>query len=223
MTEDIIIQSDESDEFIERLIKSFDLSFEDLGLRSGMTFQELIDNITQKLGRHSSTDCSTQIVFYRLRQILTKEHGFSKEKITRNALLDDLFPKSSRKKLFKLIGNELNIDINYYQSPGWFQFTCAGIILSSFILLFFQPLLGGLTLLSTLFIAFIFHKLSRTIPMKTYGELVDRVTRDNLIKLRGDRNSLNPSEIRMTIIKAIDDLHALEKLDINSSNRIIFE
>ena len=71
MTDNIYIQPDESDEFIGRLIKSFDLSVEDLGLRNGMTFQELIDNITQKLGRHPSTDCSTQIVFYKLRQIMT--------------------------------------------------------------------------------------------------------------------------------------------------------
>lgn len=223
MIEDIHIHSDESDEFIERLIKAFDLSFEELDLRSGMTFQELIDNITQKLGRDSSTDCSTQIVFYKIRQILTKELGIQKERVTRNALLNDIFPKYFRKKQFTLISKKLGVDVNYFQSPAWFQFTIVGIILLGLVVLFINPLIGISLVVIPLLIGSIIHKLSCDIQMKTFGELVDRITRDNLIKLRDKRVAINPREIRMTVIKLIDDLHSLDKLEIDSNQKIVFE
>lgn len=223
MTDDIYIHNDESDEFIGRLIQSFDMTIEDLGLRNGMTFQELIDNITARLGKQPSTNCSTQIVFYKLRQIMTKELGVNKHKITRHALINDLFPKRTRKADFRKLGQILNIDISYFQAPGWIQLTCVVSLFAGFVFLFFQPLYGGLLIAVSLFVVSVSHKLSRSIPMKTFGEFVDRLTRDNLVKLQPDKNSINDRDIRMTVIKLIDDLHALDKLEINSSQKIIFE
>lgn len=222
MTNDIYIHHDESDEFIGRLIKSFDLSFEELGIRNGMTFQELIDNITIKLGKQPSTDCSTQIVFYKLRQILTKDFGISKNKITPQALIDDLFPKRTRKPDFIRLGKLLNVEINYYQPPGWIVLTMGLSLLTGIILLFYYPFYGATIVIFSLIIFTIVIKTNRGLHMKTFGELVDRLTRDNIIKLQAEKNSINPKDIRMTVIKLIDDLHGLDKLEVNPAQKIVF-
>jgi hypothetical protein len=222
LKEDIYIHSDESDEFIGRLTQSFGLNTVELGLRSGMTFQELIDNIFSKVDRQPADDCTSQIVFYQVRQIMIQELGFDRESINGNAPLKDLFPNRNRKNILGIIGGKLGIRINYFQPPAWFQLASAAVLISSLVLLFFNVSIGLSILIGTLLLVFIAHKAGTSLPMKTLGELVERITRDNLIKLRSDRKSINPKEIRMTVIKLIDDLHALDKLEVHSEQKIIF-
>ena len=222
MEEDIYIHSDESDEFIGRLVQSFGISFEELGFYSGMTFQELINNAISKAGRQQSNDCTTQIVFYKMRRVMVEELGIDKEQIKSSTKLKDLFPSRNRKRSLGIIGNNLGIKIDYFQSPGWFQLACVAVLVSSFMYLFFNILTGLSILIAMLLIAYIANKLGTSLPMKTFGELADRITRDNLMKLREGKDSINPKEIRLTIIKLIDDLHGLDKLELQPEQKIIF-
>ena len=204
-------------------MQSFALSFEELGLRNGMIFQELIDNISAKIGRTASNNCTSQIVFYKLRQIMTTEFGIDRDKISRNALMTDLFPKKTRKKMFKTITGKLNIELNYFIVSEWILFPCLAMFIYSLYLLFSYSYFGILLLLPTCLILIVSHKVSRMIPMKTFAEFIDRITTDNLVKLQREEGTINPKEVKMTIIKIIDDLHGLNKLEIDPNKKIEFE
>lgn len=204
-------------------MQSFALSFEELGLRNGMTFQELIDNISTKIGRTASNNCTSQIVFYKLRQIMTTDFGIDRDKISRNALMADLFPKKTRKKMFKIITGKLNIELNYFIVSEWILFPCLAMLIYSLYLLFTYSYFGILLLLASSLILIVSQKVSRKIPMKTFAEFIDRITTDNLVKLQREEGTINPKEVIMTIIKIIDDLHGLDKLEIDPNKKIEFE
>ncbi|WP_066839550.1 hypothetical protein [Rufibacter ruber] len=144
------------------------------------------------------------------------------KQLQRNAALKDLFPKRIRKRNLGIIGNQLGIQIDYFQAPGWFQLAGAAALIASFVLLFFNKLIGACTFIFTLSLTFIANTWGVTLPMNTLGDLVERITMDNLMKLREDKSSINPKEIRMTILKRIDHLQGLEKRELAPEQKIVF-
>lgn len=219
---DIVIESDESDEFLSRFESSFGMTYEEMGISNGMSLQDVIDRINARLGRESSRHCTSQSLFFRVRNILVNQMGLQKNMITPSARLGDILPKTTRRRDINLLEGQLGIRIQYYQAPGWIQWSSMAFLLMSFILLFSNFSFGVMGVVGSLVTISMAHKFSKSLPFKTFGEFINKIRTDNLIKLQSNEGEINEREIKGVLIDLIRDLHGIEEHEIDFKQRLVF-
>lgn len=222
LPQDIIIESDETDEFLSRLENSFGMDHREMGLSNGVTLKELTQSVLKKLDRMNYDACTSQRLFYIIREFLFREQGMTIDMISPNSKLSTILPMASRRKIINKLELELGIKIRYYQAPGWMQLGIALALLISFVWLFINPILGILGITISLLTISIAHIISISLPFKTLRELIDRIKTDNLVRIQRNERSINPKEVEQVLINVLIDLHGMDKSEINFNQRIVF-
>lgn len=178
--EDIIIESDESEEFLSRLENSFGMDHQEMGISNGILLEELVQSVITKLDRRTSAGCTSQILFYRVRGILVRELGIRRQAVLPTSSLRTILPKASRRKMLIRLEQDLGITIRYFQAPGWMQLGTLLTLFLSFVWLFINPAFGIMGIVMSLLTVSIAHRVASSLPFKTLGELIDRIWTDNL-------------------------------------------
>lgn len=206
------IDPEDISDTLVKIEKSFGFKFSKDELANIKTFGELCDIISSKMNLELSDDCTTQQVFYKIRQSIADIQLLEKNAITPDSILEDLFPKKSRRQKILQIGKELGFSLKILQPRKWVSATLLMILFSSLVGLFINWKLGIAGLVLSIVGFRIADRLGREFTVKTVGEVADKMAREHYIKSRRNPKTANQQEI----VKKIKELFSHD-LDLDSS------
>src|SRR6187402_919558 len=172
------VDSEDIDDLLIKVEKSFQIKFADKELYHVITFGELCDHIINKVQLKSADDCTTQQAFYKLRDSFIKIDD-KQNSISPDTLLTDLLPKETRIVKLKQLESHLGFNVSILRPPNFVSIILSVTLIIALILLFINWKVG-LPLLAFSFIGiWVANKLGRELNVKTVGELVKKITREN--------------------------------------------
>ena len=130
------VDSEDLEDVLVKIEKSFDFKFEETELKDVKTFGQLCDIITNKVQGNNIDDCTTQQAFYKLRNAIASIFLVDKYNITPNTDLRLLFSKNLRRQKIRDLESNIGFEINILRPKHWISSTLALTIVTSFIGLF---------------------------------------------------------------------------------------
>ena len=193
------VDPDEISDVLGKVEKSFGFKFGKTELKDTKTFGELCDIIVGKVQGDNSNDCTTQQVFYKLRNAIADTLQVDKRSITADTDLQKLFPKNIRRQSFKAIDSHLGFKAKVLRPKHSVTGTLAIILIASFIGLFaFWP--AGLVGLTVSIIALTMaNKLGNELDLLTVGQFAEKLSRENYLKSRRLSTTVNKNEVAQKI------------------------
>lgn len=190
--------------------KKYNISFNEEETKKIKSFSEFLDFIVDKFEYEQNNDCTTQHIFYLLKQEI-KKLNISTVNITPQTKLIEIFPKKNRKENISKLENSLGYKIDNF-TPNRIQFvTFFLILIFSLIYFFFNFWIGILGLIFAIFYIGITFKLANDFYLETLGEMCNKISSENYFKFRKNQNSINKSEFRKVVLTFFSDQTGIEK------------
>ncbi|MEX6690875.1 hypothetical protein QTN47_25425 [Danxiaibacter flavus] len=190
------VDPEDISDVLKKVEKSFEIKFGETELKDVKTFGELCDIIANKVQGENSNDCTTQQAFYKLREAIAYTLLIDKNSITPDTDLQMLFPRQYRRRKVKEVKNRLDAQFDILEIKEWLKWTYfVGVIISLLIFFFkWQYALSGLAFFS--FSGWTASKFFATeIATQTVGQLAEKISKENYLKARRNRATINRIEI----------------------------
>jgi hypothetical protein len=175
------------------------------------TFDELCELIIKKIDFKNVESCSTQQAFYKLRNSLVEEKIIKNDKLKPETKLKSLFPNKDRIKLVKKVEKNIGFNLNLLQAPKYLLISLTLIFATSFILLFLYWQIGISGILLSLFGFYLCKLFGKEMQLETVRELVEKITTENYLDIRTEKNTVNKSELKDVITNWFADNLEIEK------------
>ena len=208
------IDTDDIEYLLLKIESSFDIKFGDTELAHVTTFGELCDIIANKIELENTYDCTTQQAFYKLRAAVTEIFQTDKKTISADMLLSDLLPRINRKTKVKQLENQLGYKLNILRPPHWVTSTLIFIFITAFVGLFVKFEIGFILFVISVIGLWSSKKLGNELDVKTLGQLVEKMTRENYLKVRRNPLTYNKTEIEKIITDLFADFYSFDKLKL---------
>lgn len=180
------------------------------------TIGQLSDLIINKLKCENREDCTTQQVFYKIREAISIILQIEKRSITPKTLLTNLFPKETRRIQLKELENHLDLKFNVTRPHYWLTNILYLGLLGSFIGLFFVKNFALLGIVFFIFALWYAYRMGIEFKLNTLGQFSEKMTREHYLASRRDPKTYNKNEIEPILIKwFVSDLN----LDKNKITR----
>jgi hypothetical protein len=206
------IDPDDISDVLVKVEKSFGFKFGKYELADTKTFGELCDIINSGIDLEFSDDCTTQQVFYKIRQPIVDVRLIEKAAVTPDSELEQLFPKKGRRRKILQIQKDLGFSLKILKPKEWIGNILLLIILSSLVELFINWRVGLISLAIYFLGIRIADWLGNEFSVKTVGEATAKAARENYIKSRRNPKTAN----RQEIVKKIKELFSHD-LDLDPS------
>jgi hypothetical protein len=207
----IDVEHQDIEDLLLEVEKSLDIKFAFNELAHIKTFGELCDHIKNKVELDDISDCTTQQAFYKVRQAFVTLNN-NNTNITPDTLLIDVLPKQTRISSVKQIESNLGFKIFILRPRHIISFSLAGALILSIIFLFINFKIGGLGLIVSLTGIYISRKTGKELHLKTVGELVKKIARENYLKSRRNPNTVNKLEFEKMLTEWFIDNLGLEPM-----------
>jgi len=205
------IDKEEIENLLFKIESSFDIKFGDTELAHVTTFGELCDIITNKIKLENTYDCTTQQAFYKLRNAVTDIFQVDKKTVSTDMLLSDLLPRKDRKTKIKQLETKLGYKLNILRPPHWITSTLIFLFVAGLVGLFVNFKIGLIILAISVVGLRISKELGNEIDLETFGQLIERMTRENYLKVRRNPETYNKTEIENIITDLFADFYDLDK------------
>jgi hypothetical protein len=189
------IDPDDISDVLVKVEKSFGFKFEDTELKDIKTFGELCDIIINKVMGNDVNDCTTQQVFYKLRNAISATLLIDKSIITPDSNLLNLFPGHKRRQDIAAVESKLGFKIKILQPKDWIRDTFVLTLLISIIVLFISWKIGLGGLLFSIIGQSFASKFGKEMELQTVGQLAEKISRENYLKARRNPSTVNRNEI----------------------------
>src|ERR1700758_5161710 len=175
------IHSDDIDDVLRIVEKSFNFNFDKTDLKDVKTFGDLCDIIVDKVQLDNSDDCTTQKAFYKLRDAF-KSADIDVAQVTPDTQLESILPRQFRRQRLKQINSRLGYSLKILRPPSFVTAPLIIALLASIIGLFFlwKVALAGFIL--TAIALRIADKFGNELDNITIGQLAEKMTRENYLK-----------------------------------------
>lgn len=193
---------------IEELYK---FKFENGETESVKSFNELNDLIISKIDFKNVDTCTSQQAFYKLRNSLVKEKISEKDNIKLETKLKELFPRKNRIKLIKKVEQNIGFKLNILGPPTFILYSLVLLFLVSLILLFIKWKLGVLGIVLSSFSIYLSFVFGKEIDIDTVKKLVEKITFENYLEIRSQKNTINKSELKKVITDWFVENAGIEK------------
>lgn len=205
------VDAEDIEDFLLEVQTSLGIRFVQNELIYITTFGELCDHIAGKIKLDNVDDCTSQQVFYKLRNGISSTCEVDKQKIVPSLCLDEIFPRESRRLKIKILEKRLGFTLSLTGPPHWVTTTLALIVLTSFFGLFLYWEIA-LLLLSIAFCATrLANKLGNELQLQTVGQLAKKLTREQYLKSRRDPTTFNKQEIETMLTDWFSEYFSLDK------------
>lgn len=177
------------------LDKAFDLNLKSNAFSTAKTFGDICQVFQNNIPYQNEESCTSQQAFYKIREAIFFSQKIDKGTIKPDTLIDEIFPKTGRRKKIKAFQKALGVPIDILSMKPWLGLFIAVGFLLSFLAFFFSWKLALIGILTFLISNWAARKLSREIEYISIGELIMRITRDHYMKMRRNPNTINRNEI----------------------------
>lgn len=191
--------------------KMYHFKLEDNELENIKNFEEFIDLIIEKINLKNVESCTTQQAFYKLRNALSKSNLIEKDNLKVETELKTLFPSKNRKALIQKIENELNIKLDILKAPDYVGIPLFAIGIISFVSLFFYWKIALIGISISVFGLYLCEWFGNELKLKTVKELVEKITSENYLAIRSEKNTINKTELKKIITNWISENSLIEK------------
>jgi len=202
--------SEDIDDVLVKIEKSYGFKFEKHELINVKTFGELCDIIVKKLNRANVPDCTTQQAFYKLRNAIYGMRYVGE--ISPATELDKIFPRQSRRYEIKQVEALLGFSLNLLHPKSWVTSALIYMLLISIVVIFFKWQPGLCGIMVSIFGFNISNKLGKEFELKTAGQVAKKMSREYYLRSRRKPATVN----RIEVEEKIRDLFAHD-LDLNYS------
>ncbi|MEQ9304424.1 MAG: hypothetical protein RJQ14_10970 [Marinoscillum sp.] len=215
--EHLRIDSEDFVDLLGQIEESFQIHFALDEIKNNLSIEEITDLVVSKLGLNEGIECSSQIVFFRLRQLLSEELVLDKLKLTLDTKLDKLFPFRGRKSKWQRVFSSFEMDVPKLGPPMIIFLPAILSAIVSFFLIMIEFWEFGMPIfLLSLLIIYICIKFGKSLPCSTVKDLVTLVVKYDYKKTRTKYGTYNDLELRNTIFKLFTDW--LTKKEIETVN-----
>lgn len=208
------IDSEDIEDFLVKVEKSFEIKFAEKELFNISTFGELCDHITNKIELESSDDCTSQQAFYKLREAISSSLLLDNKIITPNLSLEQVLPKQNRRILVQKIENSLGFKLNILKASDSATRFFLIILTLSIVEVFIDWRFGILGFIFSVCGLRISNRFGREFKVKTIGEVVEKMRSENYLKSRRRKNTVNKKEIEKVLIEWFSEEFDLEKSEL---------
>lgn len=193
---------------IEEMYK---FKFEEGETQNVKNFDEFCDLIIIKINFKNIESCTTQQAFYKLRNSLIEERISDKGKIKPETKLKELFPRENRIKLVKKVENNLGFKLNILLPPKFIFYTLVILSAISFVFLFINFKFGISGIAISVLGFYLCSWFGKELEIETLKELVEKITSENYLEVRTQKNSVNKSELKKVITNWVSENSGIEK------------
>jgi hypothetical protein len=183
---------------LTKIEKSFNIKLDNEGLENANTFKSLCDLVISKIDSEHEESCTTQHVFYMLRNAIARANGINKCDITTHSKLCTLFPKEDRLEAIAKIEDELGFGINLLKPKQWIVGIFLVTLIASGIFCFYHLFAGMAGLLLSAIALKLAGKFGKEMHLKTVGDLACQISRESYLKIRRN-NTINKSEVEQKL------------------------
>lgn len=193
------IDPDDISEVLSKVEKSFGFKFDSTETEGVTTFGKLCDLISGKIRGENSNDCTTQQVFYKLRNAIADTLLISHKNLTPDTALQTLFPENIRRRSVKAIDHYLGFRTKVLRPKHAITALLTMMMLGSLIILFisWQTALSGF-IISTLGTA-VANRYGNQLDLTTLGQFAEKIAREHYFKSRRLPLTVNRNEIEETV------------------------
>jgi len=211
---------EEIDLVLQKIQRSFDIRFEQEDLNHVKTFGQLCDAVQTKVKQKNGDGCTTQHAFYMLRNAINNTvAGADKELIKPQAKLCNIFPSDTRLQVIAEIEKELGFKMNLLKPKGIVVFVFSLLLGASLACLYFIPVVGGAGAVLAIAGLILAGKFGKEMPVKTLGDLAEKIAREHHLNCRRNAAHVNRVEIADKVKELFAHDLALEPQVINSNSR----
>ena len=216
------IDDEDFGDLISQIENSFGFEFDYEEITNNMTIEKFSELVISKMTMENGQECSTQIVFYRIRKALTEKLGIEKSIINTKTELSSVFAKKNRINNWKNTFGEFNYNgINLQPSPFPYGISILTTIVSFFFFFGSYRIYAIPIFILSIITAKILVKYGKTFPAKNIGELTKEIVKNNYKSVRTEKGTINITEIKKLIfIQLTDWLEPKEVKNMNMETKI---
>ena len=216
------IDDEDFGDLISQIENSFGFEFDYEEITNNMTIENFSELVISKMSMENGQECSTQIVFYRIRKALTEKLGIEKSIINTKTELSSVFAKKNRINNWKNTFGEFNYNgINLQPSPFPYGISILTTIVSFFFFFGSYRIYAIPIFILSIITAKILVKYGKTFPAKNIGELTKEIVKNNYKSVRTEKGTINITEIKKLIfIQLTDWLEPKEVKNMNMETKI---
>jgi hypothetical protein len=174
---------------------SYNIRFGTYELKDVTTFGELCDIICNKVELPDSENCTSQQAFYKIRSTIAKTKFINESSITLETELKYLFPRSNRRQIVNTFEKELGFKTNLLNPPKALMIILCFLLVISFGFIFIKWTVGLPLFLFSILFCYLAKKFGKEMPVKTVRQLVMKLSRENYLNVRRDKQTVNRKEM----------------------------
>ena len=216
------IDDEDFGDLISQIENFFGNKFDYEDITNNMTIEKFSELVISKMSMENGQECSTQIVYYRIRKALTEKLGIEKSQINTKTELSSVFSKKNRIKKWKNTFDEFNYNgINLQPSFIPYGISILTTIVSFFFFFGSFRIYAIPIFILSIITAKILVKYGKTFPAKNIGELTKEIVKNNYKSVRTEKGTINITEIKKLIfIQLTDWLEPKEVKNMNMETKI---
>ena len=203
---------------IPSIEKMYTFKFKEGETQKVKNFDEFCDLIIAKIDFENIESCTTQQAFYTLRKALVEEKIFKKEKIKPETKLKELFPRKNRIELVKRVENTIGFKLNILLPPKFISYSFIFLSLLSFVFLFINFKFGISGMVISILGVYLCSWFGKEIEIETLKELVEKITSENYLDVRTQKNTVNKSELKGILTNWFVENAGIEKEKLTTAN-----
>ena len=184
---------------VREIAGSLGIEFGEKELENIQTYGEFCEAVGIKVKGKAIEDCTTQQAFYKLREQVGLLRGIDKADITPASRLDDLFPRSGRRLMIRLLKDELSISMSFLRPKDSLVFTLLLGFFASSVALFFTWRYGLAGMAFCILGFKMANYFGKEFSVTTVGEAAKEMMRLDYIKSRRNPQTFNRKEIDTVI------------------------
>jgi acyl carrier protein len=213
--------SDDINDILIKVEKSFAIRFEKNELSEIRTFGELCDHIISKVNREEANDCTGQQAYYKLRNAIATTLQIDSKEITTSSVINEVLPRASRRSRTKQLERELGFKLNILRPPYWITGTLGIICIVSIVGLFFDWKLGLFGILLSSVGIWLANNLGIETDLETVGEMAKKISQENYVASRRNPLTFNKNEIHNILTDWFSDHLNIDKSKLTREARFV--
>lgn len=203
------IDSEDIEDIISELERSFDVKFSEHAFEHVTTFGGFVTVIESSLSTEHINNCSTQQAFYKIRRALGKMN--LEQEVEPSLELHVIFPRNKRRILVESFTKHLGMNVRLLEPHIIPLASNTLLFFTGIILLFFNALIGVGMIAGALLAYFLLFKFGKELRVKNIRELSAQLVNENYASSRSD-DTINRNEIWNVVESYFTNYGLTEKL-----------
>jgi hypothetical protein len=201
--------------------QTFSISFKNDDLNSVTTYGDLCQLIFNKIELQNLNDSVSLQCFQNLKKAIVSITSIDESSIKPNVPLEQIFPKTKRRRQIKRLKNSLGFEFNLLTPKGFIVISLLALMLTSFILMFPFRTIGFIGLISSFGGLLIASRLGNEFNVNTISDLSEKIAAEHYTNARRWRNSFNKTELEKQIENLITNHLGVEKKQFRKQSSLL--